>query len=186
MELTQEILNQCFSYAAVLRMLEIPQSGRAQEKLKKEIKEKGFNIDHFTGQGWNKNNFDYSRFQKGKAIKAANARSAIAALRGYCCEQCGISEWQGAVIPLEVHHIDGDNLNNEIENLMLLCPNCHSITKNWRGRNIQREEKKVSDQEMIEAIKTTPNIRQALLKVGLAPKGGNYKRVYELKAKYNI
>jgi len=114
-------------------------------------------------------------------------RSAIAAMRGYECEVCGISEWQGDTLTLEVHHIDGDSLNNTLENLILMCPNCHSITNNWRGKNINKSQKKVvEDNELIEAIKSTPNIRQALLKVGLAPKGGNYKRVYELKAKNNL
>lgn len=107
-------------------------------------------------------------------------------LRGYECENCGISTWQDETIPLEVHHIDGNTTNNQLDNLMLLCPNCHSLTKTWRGKNINTGITKVSDEELIEAIKITPNIRQALLKVGLAPKGGNYKRVYELKAKHNL
>lgn len=43
------------------------------------------------------------------------------------CELCGISEWQGKKIVLEVHHKDGNHYNNTINNLQLLCPNCHSI-----------------------------------------------------------
>lgn len=41
------------------------------------------------------------------------------------CEKCGRTEWEGDKIPLELHHIDGNHFNNEIENLMILCPNCH-------------------------------------------------------------
>lgn len=169
-------------------MLEIPQSGWAQIRLKDYIKEHNFDISHFTREGWNKGNFDYNRFQYGKTIKSSRAVPAIAALRGYECECCGLSEWNGNLLTLELHHIDGDCMNNVLENLMLLCPNCHSQTKNWRGKNIPKKigEIKVSDEELIEAIKATPNIRQALLKVGLAPKGGNYSRVYELKAKHNL
>ena len=43
------------------------------------------------------------------------------------CEICGLSEWQGKKLVLEVHHKDGNHYNNTINNLQLLCPNCHSI-----------------------------------------------------------
>lgn len=56
----------------------------------------------------------------------------------YKCEQCGITEWNGKYIRLEVHHIDGNHSNNKPENLMLLCPNCHSQTKNYRNRGTTR------------------------------------------------
>jgi 5-methylcytosine-specific restriction endonuclease McrA len=51
------------------------------------------------------------------------------------CERCGISEWRGAAISLELHHINGDGNDNRLENLTLLCPNCHSQTDSWGGRN---------------------------------------------------
>ena len=139
-------------------------------------------------KGANKYKDVFEYLEKSTNIKSSILRKKLieSGVKEDRCEICGISEWQGVKLPLELHHKDTNHYNNSLENLQILCPNCHSITKNWRGRNIQREEKKISDQEMIEAIKTTPNIRQALLKVGLAPKGGNYKRVYELKAKYNI
>jgi hypothetical protein len=59
------------------------------------------------------------------------------------------------------------------------------MTHTWRGRNKNKGKsgKRVSDEEMIDALKTTTSIRQALLKVGLAAKGGNYfraKRLIEL------
>ena len=51
------------------------------------------------------------------------------------CANCGISEWMGQRICLEVDHIDGNPRHNAVKNLRLLCPNCHSITDTWRGRN---------------------------------------------------
>lgn len=50
------------------------------------------------------------------------------------CECCGISEWLGKSIVLEVHHIDLDTTNNNFDNFQALCPNCHSQTDGWRGR----------------------------------------------------
>ena len=57
-------------------------------------------------------------------------------LKKYECESCGKSKWLEKAIPLEVHHKDGDKRNNEIDNLQLLCPNCHALTDNYRGKNI--------------------------------------------------
>ena len=55
------------------------------------------------------------------------------------CAGCGISAWQGKRIILELDHVDGDSSNNQPDNLRLLCPNCHSQTDTWRGRNVKRK-----------------------------------------------
>ena len=52
-------------------------------------------------------------------------------LKEYRCECCGLTEWNGKPIPLELHHINGDHYDNRFENLQLLCPNCHAQTDNY-------------------------------------------------------
>lgn len=54
------------------------------------------------------------------------------------CSSCDLTRWQGEPIPLELDHVDGDRTNNSLENLRLLCPNCHALTPTYRGRNIGR------------------------------------------------
>ena len=59
-------------------------------------------------------------------------------LHGYNCTVCGISEHNGKPIVLECDHIDGDRKNNSVSNLRLMCPNCHSQTDTFKGRNKKR------------------------------------------------
>jgi DNA-binding CsgD family transcriptional regulator len=54
------------------------------------------------------------------------------------CERCGIGQWRGRPLSLELHHINGDGHDNRLENLQLLCPNCHSQTENFGVRNVVR------------------------------------------------
>jgi transposase-like protein len=66
------------------------------------------------------------------------ARLVEAGLLSLACRDCGVAEWRGRTLALELHHINGDGSDNRLENLTLLCPNCHSQTDSWGGRNTQR------------------------------------------------
>ena len=54
------------------------------------------------------------------------------------CEQCGLSEWQGKPLSVYIDHINGVRGDNRLENLRMLCPNCHSQTETYSGRNLRR------------------------------------------------
>lgn len=60
-------------------------------------------------------------------------------IKEYKCECCGNIEWLGKKIPLQTHHINGDNTDNRIENLQLLCPNCHAQTDNYCGKGKRKK-----------------------------------------------
>lgn len=62
-------------------------------------------------------------------------RDRIIREQDYKCIKCGISEWLGFPVSFEIDHKDGNNTNDSRINLEALCPNCHSITDTWRGRN---------------------------------------------------
>ncbi len=56
-------------------------------------------------------------------------------LKSARCEECGLEEWRGRALSLALHHLNGDRHDNRLINLQLLCPNCHSQTENYAGRN---------------------------------------------------
>lgn len=58
-----------------------------------------------------------------------------AGLKAARCEGCQLTEWRGVAIPLELHHRNGERHDNRLENLALLCPNCHALTENFGVRN---------------------------------------------------
>lgn len=62
-------------------------------------------------------------------------RLVAAGLKEQRCDECGLTEWSDTELSLELHHINGDGTDNRVENLQLLCPNCHSQTDTWGGRN---------------------------------------------------
>lgn len=126
------------------------------------------------------------RHSKGQSSKllsnGALKKILLTAGRKYECDMCGVSDWHGHKLSLDLDHIDGDTFNNDLSNLRFLCPNCHSTTHTYRGRNKNTGKKKVSDDELLTALNECDNIRQALIRVGLSPRGANYTRATKLQA----
>lgn len=76
----------------------------------------------------------FSTYQSNKLRKRLLAEG----LKERKCEKCGLTEWNGKTAPLELDHINGIKTDNRIENLRILCPNCHAQTEHYRGRNTRR------------------------------------------------
>jgi len=100
------------------------------------------------------------------------------------CLCCGLSEWNGRALTLELEHIDGDRTNNIRANLKMLCPNCHSQTKTWRRRKICGNGRRFPDNVMIEAIRNSTNMNECLAHLNL--RWGSSITINAVMAKYNI
>jgi len=70
-------------------------------------------------------------------------RILAAGLKEERCEECGITDWNGQKLSLHLHHVNGDGADNRLENLELLCANCHSLTDTYAGRNRHRRSSEV-------------------------------------------
>lgn len=124
------------SMSALLKRLNLSVTGGNFLTMYDNIKRLNIDISHWLGQGWSKN-------KQFKSISEYTRNSArrkhLITLRGNKCENCGITVWMNKPIILEIHHIDGDKTNNNEDNLQLLCPNCHSMTDNWRKPKIYKK-----------------------------------------------
>jgi hypothetical protein len=88
-----------------------------------------------TCKGLGKQEETYKRFLLGKVKERRTIRKCLIKRDGDCCSICNITDWNGQLITFQVDHIDGNPGNNTPENLRLVCPNCHSQTPFYGGRN---------------------------------------------------
>ena len=70
-----------------------------------------------------------------KSRNLQGLRAYLRRERGDNCEECGLSSWNEKSLPLEVHHINGDSSDHDLENVKLLCANCHSQTPTYRSKD---------------------------------------------------
>jgi hypothetical protein len=131
--------------AAVIRALNLRVAGGTYSHINFHVRRLGLDTSHFTGKGW-------ARGMRGVTghpmplgeILVANSpytnvgwlrmRLIREGLKPACCETCGLSEWRGSPLPLALDHINGIRTDNRLENLRILCPNCHSQTDTWCKR----------------------------------------------------
>ena len=146
-ELLEEKIKNCYSFAELCRRLGLNPKGSNPKTLRKKLDLFGIDYSHFTGQGWNvglkfkpriSKSLDLiltenSTYQSYKLLK----RLIIEGKKEKKCECCGSIKWNGREIPLELHHINGNRADNRLENLQVLCPNCHALTDNYRGKKNQ-------------------------------------------------
>lgn len=133
------------SIRQVLKKLGLKEAGGNYSITKTRIKNLELDTSHFRGQGWNKGKklgpkrsieelLVVDRKHPYQSFKLKN-RLLQEGIKIHQCESCGITEWMERPAPLELDHINGINYDNRLENLRLLCPNCHAQTETYRGKN---------------------------------------------------
>ena len=138
LERIKEVIPQCINFTEVLEMLSIPRQGNNSNTLKRLLDENNIDYSHFTGRArvYNNTSTSINEYLSNRVkITSGKLRIKLLAegLKENKCEICGITKWHGKPIVCQLHHIDGNNQNNNLENLQILCPNCHSQTENYCG-----------------------------------------------------
>lgn len=145
-QLLESLVNKNKSFAGVMKQLGLQYSGGNHKHIKDIIKYYEISTSHFKGQGWNKGLALSNKRKtpkeylilhiKNKTPQPYKTKTYLLRdkIKERKCERCHNTDWQGHPIPIELHHKNGNKLDDRIENLELLCPNCHAFTKNYRGK----------------------------------------------------
>ncbi len=121
-------------------------NGRTYDVIKEKILKNNIDISHFSQMSGIKNYNDSCKINIEDYFSEKNWHGTTAMRRiilrenliPYKCHICGNDgEWLGQPLTLQLHHIDGNRENNSLSNLMFLCPNCHSQTDNYGGKNVK-------------------------------------------------
>ena len=122
-------------------------AGGSYKTVHTRIRRLGLATGHFTGKAWNQGERYRSLGRQYSLTEILVADSPYAFTHGlrnrllkegykaHRCERCGLEEWLAEPIPLELHHLNGVNNDHRLENLQLLCPNCHAQTSSYQGKN---------------------------------------------------
>ncbi|MFF0814509.1 HNH endonuclease [Rhodococcus sp. NPDC003318] len=146
-EVLQDAVAHSTSIAGVMRHLNVVAAGGTHAHLSRRIEKLGIDTSHFTGSAHQKGQPAPNRLTPSEILVLRPTGSArckphllrralLEAGMPHVCALCGIPPfWNGAPLTLHVDHINGNYLDSRIENLRSLCPNCHSQTASWAGRN---------------------------------------------------
>lgn len=137
-EVLEPIVAKSYSVAQVVKAFNLKMTGGNQSNMKKRIIEAGLDFSHFNGQGWNKgerstkgtNKYPIEDYLSNKRYISSHKlklRLFKEGLKKDICEVCNIAEWHGNKLPLHLDHINCNHEDNNLENLQILCPNCHSV-----------------------------------------------------------
>jgi len=143
-----EAVRSSTSIRQVLAKLGLAEAGGNYSIVKRRIGQLGIETSHFSGQAWKRGNHNpvvparpiSEILQKGVVFQSYKLKKRLfeEGLKERKCEKCSSTEWLGKPMPLELDHINGDSTDNRIENLRILCPNCHALTETYRGKKLAK------------------------------------------------
>lgn len=122
------------------------------------------------------------------SLSCTEQRERIRREQNFKCEACNVAEeWNGSPLKFELDHISGCRTDDSRENLRLLCPNCHSQTSTYKNKSRgDNPRNSYTDEQIIQALKSSNSVYDALKSLGMNCHGGNYTRVRNIVRKYAL
>ena len=99
------------------------------------------------------------------------------------CEICNLDKWNNKPLTCQLDHIDGNSKNHKLENLRIICPNCHSQTETYSGKNFKN---KYSEEDFLIAFGVSKNLTEVKNKLNIAQTGNNSVKLKKLMKKYKL
>ena len=135
----KKLVQECITMTQLMRKLGYTANrGNSYILVKKYLNENNIDTSHFKGKSHGTSKTETYSLEDILVkdciydnMTSLKRRVLNAGLLEYKCHICGLTEWLGNPIVLQLDHINGDNRDNRIENLRLLCPNCHSQTETF-------------------------------------------------------
>lgn len=147
-EALRDAVRDSFSLAGALRLLGRSPTGANYPTMARRIRKLGLPTTHWTGMGHSRGSSGQGKVrrelgeilvpQSSYSTNHLKKRLLKTGLLQYTCSFCGLSNWRGIPISLQLDHINGIPDDHRLENLRLLCPNCHSQTETFTGRKLKK------------------------------------------------
>ena len=187
-EYVTDVIRVSLTRMEVLERLGRSQTTAMYRRLKKFEEQHRIDTSHFKPYNTQKRRLstDNNRLLSNEDIFRVNSKASQAVVKrrlmrdnllAYKCDRCkNVGVWNDEPLVLQLEHKDGDHTNNELSNLCFLCPNCHSQTSTYCGKNVEYKTSRPNKSDYIQQVKDSATKRNQHLVEAVLNSGIDFSR----------